>query len=200
MVDSGRPLGRVNLACHLTLLRVSALPTLVFILLLAQEHRVAGVFIPFAAAVFLTDLLDGQVARRMHQLTQIGAYLDSTCDYVVLIGGAIAFVAVGAIPVWFFAVLMARLVIFAAGMGSLLVLQGRVDPESTFLGKAAVFASMATLAFQLCRYLEVPYLGDDTLVLGVEIACAVLLAVSAVDKALYLRRKFRDLERPRGNP
>ncbi len=193
LTDTGRPLRRVNLACHLTLFRVSATPTLLFLLLLTTDYRIAGVLVPFAAVAFLTDLLDGQAARRLRQTTIIGRYLDSTCDYVVLIVTGTAFLILGVIPLWFFVGLMVRLLAFAAGMGAIILIQGSVEAESTFLGKVAVFSTMATFGFQLCRYLGVPSLGNPTLVLGVEIACAAALAASVVDKALYLTRKFNEI-------
>jgi phosphatidylglycerophosphate synthase len=116
----------------------------------------------------------------------------------VLIASAIAFVLLGVIPTWFFVLLTVRLLVFAVAMGALRLYQGTVEAESTFLGKAAVFAAMGTLAFQLCRYLDVPYLGHPRLVAGVEIACAVMLVASMADKAVYLRRKFSGAARSRG--
>ena len=182
----------VNAACHLTLLRLSCVPTILFLAIALARTDVSGiVLIAVVAVAFLSDFFDGQVARRLNQTTDIGAYLDSSTDYAVLIVLSIAFVIMKVTPVWYFGILMGRFVGFAIAMAILTKVQGKVDAETTFLGKAAVFAAMTAYAFELARYVNLAVLGGATLVLVIEIASATILGVSAIDKSIYLVRKFR---------
>ncbi|MBU8913255.1 MAG: CDP-alcohol phosphatidyltransferase family protein [Spirochaetales bacterium] len=186
------PLPAVNAACHLTLFRLSCVPTILFLAIAVAQSEASGVILVVVVAVaFVTDFFDGQVARRLNQTTDIGAYLDSSTDYAVLIVLSIAFVIMKVTPIWYFGILMGRLIGFAIAMAILTKVQGKVDAETTFLGKAAVFAAMTVYAFELARYVNLAVLGDATLVLVVEIASAIILGVSVVDKYVYLVRKFR---------
>lgn len=185
-------LSRVNLACHLTLFRLSCSPTILFLAVGASRGEIAGVaLVAVVAAAFLSDLLDGQVARRLDQTTEIGAYLDSSTDYAVLIVLSVAFVILTITPLWYFLVLMFRLGGFAVAMIILTISRREVHPDTTFLGKAAVFSAMVTYAFELARYAGVRGLGSNTVVFVIEVASAAVLVVSVVDKLIYLVREVR---------
>jgi len=191
LIGDGTMLSAINGACHLTLVRLSAMPTVVFLVAASDRPIMAAVIVPLAALVFATDFADGRVARSRGQLTVMGQYLDSSTDYVVLLGSCIASAILGIIPLWYTAVLFGRLVLFAVAMGLLSLARGKVEPETTFLGKAAVFAAMATYGFQLSRWYGIPIIGDRTVVRIVEIATAAILVVSMGDKILYVARKLR---------
>lgn len=186
------PLRRVNAACHLTLFRLSCGPTLLFIAIAVDAGKASAVtLVVLAALAFLSDFFDGQVARRLNQTTDIGAYLDSSTDYAVLLVLSIAFVIIGMMPLWYFALLVVRFVGFAAAMGILSRRHGSLVAETTFLGKAAVFSAMTACAFELAGYAGLPVIGEARVVEIVEFASAAVLLVSIVDKVLYLRRRFR---------
>ena len=189
---SGLKRSRVHLAAHITLFRLSSAPTIIFLAIPADHSKVAGaVLIALATSVFLTDLVDGQIARRLDQVTRIGTYLDSSTDYVILLSLVLAFVFLGITPIWYFAVLAARLVGFAIVMGVLSLRDRKVVPDTTVLGKAAVFSAMVTIAFELARAAGVRGAGNHDLVFGIEIASAVIIFLSAADKILYAVRRVR---------
>jgi CDP-diacylglycerol--glycerol-3-phosphate 3-phosphatidyltransferase len=196
-VPDGKALERINLPCHLTLIRLSSTPTVVFLAANTAAAGLAPVLVGFVAVVFATDFLDGRIARRRGQTTVMGGYLDSSSDYAILLALGIVFTVQGLVPGWYAAVLLARLGVHAAGMGLLTLLRGRLEPETTFLGKVAVFAAMATFAFQLSRGWNLPLVGQPTLVGAIEILTAVILAVSLVEKILYLGRRLTELRAPR---
>ncbi len=188
-------LPRVNLACHLTLFRLSSVPTILFLAMGVANEQASGVVLVVVVAVaFLSDFVDGQVARRLDQTTNTGAYLDSSTDYAVLIILSVSFVIMGITPVWYFAILMGRLIGFALAMGIFARIQGKVSAETTFLGKAAVFSAMAAYAFELAGYAGIPALGHGTVVLVVELVSATILVISVADKYRYLVKRFRTLK------
>ena len=81
----------------ISLLRVLALPVFLWVLL--------GLGRPFLAAVLLglisvTDLLDGMLARRLNQVSEIGKMLDPVADRLVVLAGVVGGMAAGLVPLW----------------------------------------------------------------------------------------------------
>ena len=56
----------------------------------------------------LTDWLDGYLARRLHQVTPLGALLDPIADKVLVLGLLLAFVQLRLIPAWMLLVVLIR--------------------------------------------------------------------------------------------
>ena len=146
------PLTRINPSNILSLFRVSSIPTIIFMLLSNRIGSLVFVVIPFIVIVFLTDLLDGYLARRWDQVTVIGRYLDSTSDYLVLFSTSLVLLRYQAIPLWFFFLLFLRLLVMTGGNLILFLRNGQVDPKSSYLGKASVFAVMGLFAFEILKF------------------------------------------------
>jgi phosphatidylglycerophosphate synthase len=192
------PLERVNAPNALTMARISSLPTVLFLVLLARGYPLLPVALPFISLVFATDLLDGFAARRGGGVTFVGRYLDSASDYLMLMAVAILYLVEGMVPAWFFWLLIARLVLFAAGMALAALRQGAVKPATTFLGKASVFSTMVLFAMEAAERFSVPWVGDPRVVRIVEYAVGGIVAISMVDKAAFLRRRFSGRTGARG--
>lgn len=155
LTESGEMLSRVNVANLLSLIRISSGPTILWLVLLADTYPVAPVLVPLAALVFLTDLLDGQISRRTHQITKIGRFLDSSSDYIVLFIVAVALCSYDLISDWFFAIVMARFGLQLVGQAVLFVAQRmKIHFRTSFLGKASVFAVMTLFALSLLTLVE----------------------------------------------
>jgi phosphatidylglycerophosphate synthase len=184
------PLVRVNLSNTLTLGRLSAIPTILFLIMQASSYPILPVLLPLMILVFGTDTLDGMVARRRHEITYVGRYLDSSSDYLMIITVSIIFFYYLLIPLWFFILIMCRFVFFALGMVALALRQGKPDPLSTFLGKASIFALMVLYVMEIAGLFGVPWIGNGLVVRIVEYVVALIVAVSMVDKAIFLRREF----------
>jgi len=132
--------------------------------------------------------LDGLIARKTHQITVIGRYLDSASDYAVIVGISIAFFAYRLVPVWLFTLILVRLVVFAIAMIGLSLHAGKITGEATLLGKACVFSIMVCYIVEAMEFFRVPLLGNLVLVRIVEWITAAVVSASVVDKALYLSR------------
>ena len=65
----------------LTLFRVLLIPT--FVLVFLYHHEVTALVVFVVAGV--TDFLDGWIARRMHQQTGLGAFLDPMADKLLML-------------------------------------------------------------------------------------------------------------------
>ena len=193
LLEQQRPLSRVNLPNVLTLSRLSSTPTVLYLLILSERYDIVPVMIIFTSLVFLTDLFDGRVSRRLRQRTRIGRYLDSISDYAILGAVSIAFVHHGLISVWVFVVVLFRLIAMGLGMGALLLIQGSVDASSTWWGKASVFSMMVLLAASLLKLIVPlqPEIATATSIL--ETVVAAVVVISAVEKGSILYSNFKRL-------
>jgi CDP-diacylglycerol--glycerol-3-phosphate 3-phosphatidyltransferase len=87
----------MNLANGLTLFRIVLIPVfvLVFYLPFRWAHVVTAAIFGFAA---LTDWLDGFVARRLHQTSSFGAFLDPVADKLMVAVALVLLVAANPSP------------------------------------------------------------------------------------------------------
>jgi len=104
----------MNLPNSITLIRIFLVPLLVVVLLTKpQGGLVLGLSSQMAgAAIFglasLTDWLDGYVARRRKQVTELGQLMDPIADKLLTAAAFISLVQMGATPAWMVAVIVGR--------------------------------------------------------------------------------------------
>ena len=187
-----RRTARLTLPNALTLLRLSSIPTLT--LMWGHGPRAGGApaLIAVTAAVFLTDLLDGALARRRGQVTTLGGYLDSGSDYLALLALAGLLAARGILPPWVAVLLIVRLVLNAIAMAVIKLRRRGYTPRPTTWGKISVAAAMALITAELLVYAAAaphpPAPGVAGIVLVAELVTAAILAISLIDKVRYFLR------------
>jgi CDP-diacylglycerol--glycerol-3-phosphate 3-phosphatidyltransferase len=96
--------GTLTLSTRITLVRIVLIPALVA--LLAADWRVASAVVFLVAAV--TDFLDGYLARRWGQVTDLGNFLDTTADKLLVTGALLGLMANGRANLWVAFVIIAR--------------------------------------------------------------------------------------------
>ena len=69
----------------LSSIRLSIAPVLLVLAILDQPD----LFISFLVLAFLLDAIDGPLARRLHQVTELGPFIDSCADFAIYITFAI---------------------------------------------------------------------------------------------------------------
>src|SRR3990170_1660035 len=95
---------RLTLADALTGARLVMLPYLIYALARPLPDLAVGTL----AVMIGTDLVDGRIARALGQSREFGGAFDSTVDFVVIYGIFTAFLAVGVLPWWKWAVIVPR--------------------------------------------------------------------------------------------
>ena len=75
---------KINLANILTLIRIAAIPVIVFCFYSPMEFArpIAGIVFGLAA---LTDILDGYAARKLGQTSKFGEFLDPVADKLMVV-------------------------------------------------------------------------------------------------------------------
>lgn len=131
--------------------RLGAVPWFAWLQLSADSYLPAGVLLAVLGA---TDWVDGYIARRFDQSSELGKILDPFADRVLLIAAATVLVVDSEIPTWVgVAVLGREAVVSIAAL--LLAVAGarRIDVE--WAGKAGTLAIMFALpGFQLANHAD----------------------------------------------
>ena len=113
-------------------------------LLFGVENRAAAAWL--LAVLGITDWVDGYLARRMDQVSNVGKVLDPVADRLLFIVGAGGIVVDGSVPVWFAAIVLVRETL-VGGATLVLAALGARRIDVTWFGKAGTFLLM--MAFPL---------------------------------------------------
>jgi cardiolipin synthase len=133
---------------QLTLARMVFLP---FIVMKLLDQHFQGALILFVIAGF-SDGLDGLLARRLHQQTLLGQYLDPIADKMLLstVFLVLSIVRVGNVPLipWKYTVLVfSRDIAILLVSGVLYTIAGLRDFRPSIFGKANTLAQVAAVTF-----------------------------------------------------
>ncbi|HEX6262234.1 MAG TPA: CDP-alcohol phosphatidyltransferase family protein [Actinomycetota bacterium] len=139
----------------LSFVRIAAIP--VFVMLLLDEGtRLWGFLV--LGVVQGTDWVDGYVARRYRQVTELGKVLDPLADRLAVGAALITFVVADLFPLWAALLVLVRdgLVLVAVGV---LALLGAPRIEVRRIGKVATFVLM--WAIPMIAWGNAGFLLDD---------------------------------------
>ena len=96
----------------------------------------------------ISDYLDGVLARRLNQVSRLGAVLDPLADRLYILATVVALTVRGILPVWVTALLVAR-DLFMTGQLARLRRHGYGPLAVHYLGKAATFNLLYALPLLL---------------------------------------------------
>jgi phosphatidylglycerophosphate synthase len=189
--STGERLERVNLANRITMLRLSTLPTLLFLIIAAKDHPIRLPLLILVILVFATDFVDGYISRKGGEITRIGRMLDSASDYSLLIVLTLVFRYFSLVPWWLFAVVIVRLALQVALEAAKILVKRRIVPKTTFLGKVTVATIMTLYAAEVLK----PLAGLDVPLLFqvLEYCVGAIVAISMIDKVLSFVQELREI-------
>lgn len=187
-VPSGERLEKVNLANAVTLFRLTSMPTVLFLVLAAKDYRIRYPLLGLVVLVFATDFIDGYISRKAGEITKVGKMMDSASDYVLLIVLTIVFYYSSLVPQWFFLIVTARLGLQIILVFALILINRKIEPRTTFLGKAAVASIMVLYAAEVLAFIS--GIGRIALVQALEWATGAIVLVSMVDKVIAFVREL----------
>lgn len=177
--NTGDKLSKINTANRITCFRISTLPTVIYFML-TENDNFYGILILFLCFIFLTDFLDGFIARKFNQRTKAGRILDSCSDYLVLFSIAVVFCIKGLIEWWLLMLLIIRILVQGSGMLYFIIKKTPMEPRSTPGGKVAIAGTMIYLVISLASFtwFRLPV----TLKLSLEILLGAILFFSNFEK------------------
>jgi len=138
----------MNLPNWLTIARILIVPLIVVALLTPLAESVFGISgYAFAIVLFiaasLTDIVDGQLARRRNQVSDLGKFLDPIADKLLVSAALIVLVEKHLAPSWAVVIIIGREFIIT-GLRSIAVTEGIVI-QAQMLGKIKMWAQCVAI-------------------------------------------------------
>jgi cardiolipin synthase (CMP-forming) len=147
-------------ANKITILRILLIPffvvELVYYVRTGNEiHRLAAILC-FAIAAIL-DGVDGYIARRYHQISELGKILDPLADKLLLVSGIVALSFnhgnfLGQIPLWLTGTIIGRDLLILLGVAVIRFTVGKIVVRPRFTGKIATVLQMAVVIWILLKW------------------------------------------------
>ncbi|WP_419920409.1 CDP-alcohol phosphatidyltransferase family protein [Candidatus Poriferisodalis sp.] len=135
----------------ISLARLGCLPWFVWLVLGAQDRWAAALLL---GALGATDWVDGWVARRFDQVSELGKILDPTADRLMLLVALVVMIADGSLPLWVAVLALFReaaVAVAALVMGAL----GARKIDVTWWGKTGTFLMMFAVPFFLAGHSDI---------------------------------------------
>jgi CDP-diacylglycerol--glycerol-3-phosphate 3-phosphatidyltransferase len=147
-------------ANKITILRILLIPFFVVELIYYvrsgnEAHRLAAL-LSFAIAAVL-DGVDGYIARRYNQISELGKILDPLADKLLLVSGIVALSFnhgnfLGQIPLWLTGIIIGRDFLILIGMIVIQITVGKVVVCPHFIGKCATVLQMSVVIWILLKW------------------------------------------------
>ena len=139
--------------------RLACIPIFCWLLFGLENRMAAGILL---GALGATDFLDGFLARRLGQATELGAILDPVTDRLMFFGAVISMAVNGDVALWFAVVALVREFGLSAGT---LILAGRGVGwlGVNAWGRAGSFGLMFAFPMFLLGAAEIPTSGGWTI-------------------------------------
>lgn len=175
-------MGDLNLPNLLSLARLAAGVPAIWAIL---EHRFTLALVVLLIAG-ISDALDGPLARRRGEVTQLGAYLDPVADKLLLSGSYLALWMASVAPGWLAIVVLGRDALILLAVGAALALTPLRGFAPSAWGKAStvvqVITGVALLTAAACPWPPLKQIasvlvwlaGAATLVSGLDYAARML--------------------------
>jgi cardiolipin synthase (CMP-forming) len=183
----------------ISLARLACAP--VFVWLLADDHLLAAAAL--LALLGASDWVDGWIARRFDQGSDLGKVLDPVADRILLLLAAVALVVQGSVPLVVGLLVLAREVLVSVAVLALAAAGARrIDVQ--WAGKAGTLALM--FAFPLYLWADAVHGDAHDVVLAAAwfmAVCGLVLsyyaALTYVPLALHALREAREEREPRAS-
>ena len=162
-------------ASKITLIRVAFIP--LYMLMMYLSGGQPGLWMWLSLGLFiiasLTDYVDGYIARKYHQVSDFGKFLDPLADKLLTIAAMTMFCEWGAFPAWALMIVLTRefavtgLRLVAVGKGKVIAAgwSGKVKTASTMIGLCFM---MAFPTFGWLNWVVVAVIVITTVYSGVE--------------------------------
>jgi cardiolipin synthase len=127
----------------LSMARLAGVPVFLWLILWPVFHgpNSDGWALLVLALSGISDYLDGKLARRWNQVSDLGRLLDPAADRLYILSTLLGLTWRGILPVWLTAILLVRELLLLV-MVWVLDRHGYAPPQVNFLGKAATFNLM----------------------------------------------------------
>ncbi len=125
----------------ITLSRLALLPVAIYLAVGERQYIIATILIAFIGA---TDFLDGYLARRLNQVSEIGKIIDPSADRIVILAIGVTALVQGWIP-WYLAIVVLFREVAISILTSFVFSRFKYRIDVIFAGKAGTLALLFAL-------------------------------------------------------
>jgi len=166
--------------------RIALIPA--FVALIVDLDTTATGLILFGG-VMATDWVDGLVARRTGQVSELGKVLDPVADRLAIAAGLVALAVRGVFPWWAATTILIR--DLAVLVVAIVLFRRDIRIEVRWIGKIATFSLMTAIPFVSWGNLDLPLAAAATVIGWAAYAAGILEYYAA--GIVYLRDVRREL-------
>ena len=142
----------MNLPTWITVSRLLGAPILLILLRTPTSTQLWIAVVIFLVAAG-TDWLDGYLARRLNQVTDLGKFLDPLVDKLLVLAPLLALIELGKVPAWGVFLIFAR-ELAIAGWRINPTFQAQSVPGANLWGKAKTVVQIVAIAILLAPLVE----------------------------------------------
>jgi len=137
---------KLTLPTWITLSRLLAIPVVLIVLQNpSAQQRWVGLSVFLIAAA--TDWVDGFLARKLDQVTEMGKFLDPLVDKLLVLAPLLALIGIGQVPAWgVFLILARELTIAGWRVNPTLFTGGNQVTGANFWGKAKTVSQILAIS------------------------------------------------------
>ncbi|HXT11457.1 MAG TPA: CDP-diacylglycerol--glycerol-3-phosphate 3-phosphatidyltransferase [Candidatus Angelobacter sp.] len=176
------PIRNMTTANKVTILRMLLIPffvveALYYVKTGREEFRLMAI-LAFAIAA-ICDGVDGYIARRYNQRSELGAVLDPLADKLLLVSGIILFSFdhhpyFGSIPLWLTGTIIGRDFFLLIGLVVIQMMVGKVKVRPRIIGKVATVLQMICIIWILMQWdAQLPPIWFDIWTVGAAICTGI---------------------------
>ena len=173
----------LTLANFISLLRAILVIPIIYYLPKPESSLILFILI---IVVIASDALDGFFARRAHEVTHIGMWLDPLADSIVIVSVTFYLVLAGIFPIWFFIFFIIRYLTIALP-GLYLINHTQFVNSANKPGKWATTLVAITLVLHIPQFPTTEFLKDISLWLA--------FALLIISWFLYMKRFLIELKK-----
>lgn len=148
----------ITISNMLSILRIILVIPITLLLLNNVESNKYWAF-GLGLIAILTDKLDGEVARRLNEVTEFGKMIDPLADKIAVASVGIVLTILNLLPLWFVIIIAVRDVLILLG-GFYLKSKKGIVPQSNLQGKIAAGVISIVLILAILNYSELNLVKD----------------------------------------
>ena len=152
----------LTLANVISLLRAAAAIPIIYTLNYPEMRAITAAIIILAV---LSDALDGYFARKAHQVTHVGMWLDPIADFIIITAVVLYLVILDLFPLWFFLFYISRYVLIAV-LAIYAINRNQFYLSANWWGKWATGITSLALLFHIWPWGAFPWIKDFMILLA----------------------------------
>jgi len=174
---------KINLPNLLTIIRILMSPVFLVVLTMTSiPHHYLWAFIIFVVAS-ITDFVDGKLARKNNQITNLGKLLDPLADKMLTTAALLGFMQTGLCNIWVLMIVLTR-EFTVTGIRMIATVQNVVIPANIW-GKIKT-ATQMIFSGAVILLAEIKIIPDETFLMVSNVAMWIIAAFTLISGVIYV--------------